>query len=151
MAFFDCKLDGANFRMTTWERAEFHDCDLAAGDFYGAKLPASRFLGCDLRRVELSKSVLAGSRLQRSRIEQVRGADCLRGVSIGSDQIVPVALAVFSSLGVTIEDDDLKAPVVLLGLRQQPQRRKEQPQSVLGRRPARRGDHRHRAREACRS
>lgn len=38
VAFFDCKMDGANFRLTKWESAEFQDCSLAEADFYEALL-----------------------------------------------------------------------------------------------------------------
>jgi uncharacterized protein YjbI with pentapeptide repeats len=104
VAMVDCKLDGANFRMTAWERAELRDCNLADADFYSAQLPGSIVQGCDLTNVELSKCGLAGSRLHGSRFEAVRGADALRGVVIGSDQLIPTALAVFGALGIRVED-----------------------------------------------
>jgi uncharacterized protein YjbI with pentapeptide repeats len=105
VGFFDCKMSGANFRMTVWERAEFHSCDLVDADFYGAKLPGSRFQGCDLSDVELSKSALTGSRLHGSSLDRIRGGDALRGVTIGSDQIIPTALAIFGSLNISVRDD----------------------------------------------
>jgi hypothetical protein len=56
--------------------------------------------------VELSKSTLAGTRLQRSNLEGIRGAEALRGVTIGSDQIIPTALAVFVALDIGVSDDE---------------------------------------------
>jgi uncharacterized protein YjbI with pentapeptide repeats len=91
--------------MTFWERAEFHGCDLVEGDFYEAKLPGTRFQECDLSGVELSNSDLTGSRLHGSTLDRILGGDALRGVTIGSDQIISTALAVFGSLNIWINDD----------------------------------------------
>jgi uncharacterized protein YjbI with pentapeptide repeats len=99
------KVDGANFRMSSWERAEMTDSDLADSDFYGAKLPISRILRCDLRRLELSQADLAGSRLSGSQLDGVRGAAGLRRVTISADQVMPLALALFASQRIDISDE----------------------------------------------
>ena len=104
VGFFGCRMDGANFRMTTWERAEFEACDLVDADFYAAVLPASRFLRCDLSDVQLAKSSLTGSRLHASTLDRLKGADALRGVTISGDAVLPVALALFSALEMTVDD-----------------------------------------------
>ena len=106
VAMTDCRIDGGNFRMTVWERCELHDSNLVDSDFYGARLPASRIHGCDLSDVEFSKSDLAGSQLQRSRLDGIRGGDSLRSVTIGSDQIIPAALAIFAAIGVQVDDEE---------------------------------------------
>jgi len=105
VALIDCKADATSFRMTTWERAEFRDCNLVDSDFYGAKLPGSRVHGCDLTKADLSKADLTGSRMQRSNLTDVKGGEALRGVTISSDQMIPAALAVFVSMKIRIEDD----------------------------------------------
>ena len=105
VAFVDCKADAASFRMTTWERAEFRDCNLVESDFYSAKLPETRLHGCDLARADFSKAELAGSRMQRSNLTDIRGGESLRGVTISSDQLIPAALAVFTSMKIRIDDD----------------------------------------------
>lgn len=91
--------------MTTWQRAEFEDCELVDADFYAAVLPACRFLRCDLTGVQLAKSTLLGSRLERSIPEWLMGADALRGVTISSDEILPAASAVFGAMGITVDHD----------------------------------------------
>lgn len=106
VAILDCKIDGGNFRMTVWERGELRDSNFVDSDFYGARLPASRIHGCDLSNVEFSKCDLAGSQLQRSRLEGVRGGDSLRRVTINSDQIIPAALALFAAIGISVDDDE---------------------------------------------
>jgi uncharacterized protein YjbI with pentapeptide repeats len=105
VAFFDCKVDGANFRMTKWESAEFRNCSLVEADFYEASLPGSRFQSCDLTGVQLSKADLTGTRLHGSTLERIQGADNLRGVIIGSDQVIPAALAVFGTLKIVVDDE----------------------------------------------
>jgi uncharacterized protein YjbI with pentapeptide repeats len=106
VAMLDCKIDGGNFRMTVWERGELRDSNFADSDFYAARLPASRVHGCDLSNVEFSKCDLSGSRLHGSHLEGIRGGDSLRGVTIGSDQIIPAALALFAAVGISVDNDD---------------------------------------------
>jgi uncharacterized protein YjbI with pentapeptide repeats len=105
VGLFTSKLDGANFRMSEWERAEISDCDLAEADFYDAKMPGSRIVDCDLNRIELSKSRLTGSRLSGSKLEGLRGGESLRNVTIGSDQIIAAAAALFAALHIDIDDE----------------------------------------------
>lgn len=107
VGFFSSKMDGANFRMSIWERAELLDCDLADSDFYESTMPASRILRCDLSRVDFSKCNLGDSRLLGSTLDDIRGAGTLRKVTIGSDQIIPAALALFKAFGIIVNDDDL--------------------------------------------
>ena len=106
VSFVDCKLDDANLRMTEWERCEIDSCDLHGADLYAAKLGGAPITGSDLRETELSKADLRGCRLHGSRLEGLKGGDSLRGVVLGSDQLVPAAEALFVALGVVIEDDD---------------------------------------------
>jgi len=105
VAFIDCKIDGANFAMSDAQSTEFEQCDLSDSDFYGAKLAGTRFDRCDLSGLQLSKADLAGARLQGSTIQRIQGGDGLRGVSIGSDQVLAVALAVFGDLGIRVDDE----------------------------------------------
>jgi len=104
VAFFDCKMDGANFKMTEWEVAELQNCDLVDADFYGASLPGCRLEGCDLSGVQLAKADLTGVSLRGSVLERIEGAESLRGVTIGSDQVIPTALVVFGALNIVVDD-----------------------------------------------
>jgi uncharacterized protein YjbI with pentapeptide repeats len=108
VGFIDCKADEANFRMTTWERTEFEQCDLSGADFYGAQLPGTRFSGCRLNGVQLARADLAGSHFHGSSIEGVQGAESLRSVTIGSDLVIPVALALFATLEIRIDDETVE-------------------------------------------
>lgn len=105
--FTDCKLDGANFRMTTWERSVFDGCLLTDADFgSGRLLSGTRLHRCDLTGADFSKAALDGVSLQGSTLDGVRGGDFFRGAVIGTDQVLPLALSVFSALGIRIDDDE---------------------------------------------
>ena len=52
--FIDCKLDGANLRMTTWERSELEGCLLGDSDFGSAKMSHFSLRNCDLTRAVFS-------------------------------------------------------------------------------------------------
>lgn len=106
IAFVDCRLDAANFRMTTWERLELERCVLVDADFLSAKLPNARLHACDLTRAQLAKADLRGASLRDSTIDDLQGAEGLRRVTITSDQIVPLALAVFHGMSISIVDDE---------------------------------------------
>ena len=105
VGIFDSKLDGANFRMSVWERAELSGCDLAESDFYAAKVPDSRIVHCDLHDVELSNCQLSGTVLNGSVLDGLRGGGSLRDVTIGSEQIVPAAMAIFAAMDVRVRDE----------------------------------------------
>jgi len=107
----DCRADGATFRMTTWEAAEFRDVDLRDADFHASNLTGMRFLGCDLTGADLSKATMAGAALHGSTVENIRGADSLCGAVIGSDQVLQVGLAVLVGLGISVDDDYVTDPV----------------------------------------
>jgi uncharacterized protein YjbI with pentapeptide repeats len=106
VAFVDCRIDAANFRMTTWERLELERCALVDADFLSAKLPNARLHACDLTRAQLAKADLRGASLRDSVVDDVQGADGLRRVTITSDQLVPLALAVFRGMSISIVDDE---------------------------------------------
>ncbi len=103
--FTDCKADGATFRMTTWDSAEFRSVDLRDADFHASTLTKVRFLDCDLSGADVSKVKMAGTALHGSTVENIRGADSLGGAVIGSDQVLPLAFPVFAALGIVVDDD----------------------------------------------
>jgi hypothetical protein len=90
--------------MADLERCELVDCDLEGADLTAARLPGSRIEGCTLDRAQLSKAAMAGTLLHGTTLEGVLGADALRGTTIGSDQVVALALPLFAALGITVDD-----------------------------------------------
>lgn len=107
--FAGCKLDGAWLRAAVLDRCELVGCDLTGADLYEARLHRCRLLDCRLDAAELSAATFQEVALHGSSLDGVRGAGSLRGVVIGSDQVLPLALAVFGPLGIEVDDDYLAA------------------------------------------
>jgi uncharacterized protein YjbI with pentapeptide repeats len=103
--FRECRMTDANLRMASGSRVRFENCDLARLDLYAAQLPGACFFGSDLTGAELSKATLTGARLHGSSFDTLRGAEALRGTTISSAQILPVALQVLAVLGITVDDE----------------------------------------------
>ena len=103
--FVECKLDDANFRMTTSDRVEFDRTILRTADFYAAKLRSARFWSCDLALTQFSKADLHGARLHGSALADVLGADSFAGVVVETGQVLPLALRLFAALDITVDDD----------------------------------------------
>jgi uncharacterized protein YjbI with pentapeptide repeats len=100
-----CKLDDANLRFTNCERVRLEDCSLARADLTGMTMKAGAVVDCDLRAGDVTKAKLTGTRLTGSKIEGLQGAGALRGVVIGTEQVLPLALAIFADHHITIDDD----------------------------------------------
>jgi hypothetical protein len=43
--------------------------------------------------------------LHGSVVDRMKGAEALRGCTIGSDQLVPLALPILAARGITVDDD----------------------------------------------
>jgi uncharacterized protein YjbI with pentapeptide repeats len=103
--FRDCRLADASLRMASGSRVRFEDCELSRLDLYAAQLAGACIFGSDLTGAELSKATLTGARLHGSSFDTLRGAEALRGTTISSAQILPVALQVLAVLGITVDDE----------------------------------------------
>lgn len=104
VSFHECRLDEATFRMASGTRVRFEGCDLTTADLYAAQLPGAWFFDCTLTGAELSQANLTGARLHGSTFGSLRGAAALRGTTISSAQVTPVALQVLAALAITIDD-----------------------------------------------
>ncbi len=102
--FTDCRADGVSFRMSAWDTCELSEVNLRNVDFYGAKLAGVHLLGCDLTGADFSKATTSALALHGSTLEDLKGAASLRGV-IAGDQVLTLALRVFASMGIVIDDD----------------------------------------------
>ena len=104
--FVECKLDEANLRFAKAQHVEMIDCSLVEADFYEATLEKSAFEHCDLRGTDFSKASVQGLRLGGSNLDGVRGALSMGGVVVAGDQVLPLALSLFSDLRIDIEHDE---------------------------------------------
>lgn len=105
----DCRADGASFRMSAWDTAELSEVNLRAAEFHNAKLAGVHLLGCDLTRADFSKATTSAVALHGSTLEGIIAAGSLRGLVIGSDQVLSLALRVFASQGIVVDDDYLSS------------------------------------------
>lgn len=104
--FADCRLDTTVLRGTSWEHCEWVECDLRGVDLTEATLTGVRILRSNLAGADVSRLAADEVALHGSRLESLRGADSLRGVTIGSDQAVPLSLEVFAAMGIVVDDED---------------------------------------------
>jgi uncharacterized protein YjbI with pentapeptide repeats len=103
--FHECQLVDLNLRMASGDRVRFERCDLAGADLYAAELPGVCIFDSNLTAAELSKASLTGSRLHGSTVDTLKGAAALRGVTINSTQIVPVALQLLTVFAIDVDDE----------------------------------------------
>jgi uncharacterized protein YjbI with pentapeptide repeats len=103
--FSSCRLNQANFAMSETSTVLFEDTDLHESDFYAAKLGGTRFFECNLSGAQFSKASAAGVRFHGSTLSEFKGALALSGALIDPSQVLPVALAVLSELGIKVDDE----------------------------------------------
>jgi uncharacterized protein YjbI with pentapeptide repeats len=104
--FTVCRADGVSFRMSAWDTCELSEVNLHDADFNSSKLAGVRFLGCDLTAADFSKTTTSALALHGSTLEGLKGASNLRG-AIAGDQVLTLALRVFASMGIVVDDDFL--------------------------------------------
>jgi uncharacterized protein YjbI with pentapeptide repeats len=105
VVFSGCRLNQANFAMAETSAVMFEDTDLSEGDFYAANLNGTRFFDCNLSGVQFSKATTTGVRFHGSNLNGLKGGQALAGAVIESSQVLPVALAVLSDLGIQIDEE----------------------------------------------
>jgi uncharacterized protein YjbI with pentapeptide repeats len=103
--FDQCKADQAWLRGSVLDRCEVVDTDLSGADLYGAQVTRSAFRRCDLTELDVSTSRFDQVSLHGSTVDRLKGADALRRCTIGSDQLVPLALPILEARGITVDDD----------------------------------------------
>ena len=109
VALVDCKLDEADLRMSRWQRVTAAECDLHDAVLTAARLSACRLLHCQLRHADVTGARLSDVALHGSALDDIRGANSLRGAVVSSDQLMPLSLALFHAVGIKVDDDYLDA------------------------------------------
>ena len=104
ISFDECRLDDANFRMSSFERSQFRGGDLGNADFSEASLSQVQLAGvrlgrCQFNRVKLDRVSFFGSQL-----EEIQGAEYLRGAVISSEQLLNLAIPLTAALGIQVQD-----------------------------------------------
>ena len=101
----DCKADQAWLRASVLDRCELVDTDLTGADLYGARVTRSAFRRCDLTEVDVSASEFDRVSLHGSTIDRLKGAESLQRVTIGSEQLVPLALPILAARHIEVDDE----------------------------------------------
>jgi uncharacterized protein YjbI with pentapeptide repeats len=109
LVFAECLLDDASFRSSNVEHTRFERCNLVDADFTGAHLGSVVFDRCDLTHAQFSACTCDGVFLDHCTVEGARSVSGLRGATVTSDQVLPLALSAFAGLGIVVVDDELPA------------------------------------------
>lgn len=105
VSFSDCRVVEANLRMCTGKRVRFDHCDLSGAELQAARFADGCFFDSDLTGVDLSQASLDQARLHGSTIGSLRGAAALRGTTIASAQLVPVAVQLLALFEIHVDDE----------------------------------------------
>jgi hypothetical protein len=101
----ECRIDLASFAASTLEQVVFEDCILRQTDFQDAELRAVRFARCDLSGADFTGARLSRSELRGCTLDDLRGAERLRGAAMPWADIVAAAGTFADALGIRVLDD----------------------------------------------
>jgi uncharacterized protein YjbI with pentapeptide repeats len=104
VVFRDCRIDLAAFAATELEQVVFDGCNLRQADFQDADLVCVRFDGCDLTGADLTGARMAGCELRACTLDELRGAEALRGTAMRWEDIVAAAGTFADALGIRVLD-----------------------------------------------
>jgi uncharacterized protein YjbI with pentapeptide repeats len=106
--FSTCRMDLANLRMSTFNDVIFSNCSLREVDFYESQLRRVRFDGCELQDADFNQAKLESVDFRGSSVANLQGIGSLKGAIIDGSQLIDLAPALASELGIRVEapDDD---------------------------------------------
>jgi hypothetical protein len=91
--------------MTEADRIIFDHVNLRGAEFSAGRFTMARFYDCDLSEAEFSQSEVGGARFHGSLLSEIKGGEYMRDIVIDSTQVLPLALRVFSALGISVDDE----------------------------------------------
>jgi uncharacterized protein YjbI with pentapeptide repeats len=104
--FEDCLLDSLNLRDATLRQVELIDCSVKHLDAGSARLADVTMRDCVIEQLDLTAATLSRVDLRGSRLDLVRGFDRLRGVTIDHSQLLELAPALATHLGLNVQAVD---------------------------------------------
>jgi uncharacterized protein YjbI with pentapeptide repeats len=106
VTFTRCKLDSVNLRSARLDGVAFDECLLNDVDFGGATLNDVRFPGSTLRGVRMAQASLDKADFRgAAELGLKDGYDSLRGAIVDYTQLVEIAPALATSMGITLSDE----------------------------------------------
>ncbi|HTX09744.1 MAG TPA: pentapeptide repeat-containing protein [Solirubrobacteraceae bacterium] len=105
VVFRDAPIDLSCFRFGRLNRVRFERCRLVEADFQGVTANACTFIDCDLTSAQLSQGTFAGSAFRGCRLAGLRGLEALKGARMAWEDVMELATALATSLGIDVRDD----------------------------------------------
>jgi uncharacterized protein YjbI with pentapeptide repeats len=99
------RVDLATFGFSKLTRVTFEDCNLTQSAFLDATLEDVRFHGCDLTAADFRGARTTRCEFRDSRVDELEGAECLRGSAMPWPDIVAAASVFADALGIAVIDD----------------------------------------------
>jgi uncharacterized protein YjbI with pentapeptide repeats len=99
-----CRADLANWRMTSATYVLAESTSLREADFYDARLTGVALLNCDLREASFRACQLRDVDLHGSQLDDLRDISGLAGAAIAIDQVLPLALELLKTFGISVTD-----------------------------------------------
>ena len=106
VVFDGCKVDLVGLRFARLERVVFRDCRLEEADLHGAQLRDVLFERCELRGAVLTGVTVERVEIAGGDLSGLRGAESLRGVRMGWNDVLANAPLFAGALGIEIVDDE---------------------------------------------
>lgn len=106
VTFVDCRASDANFRMTRLHKVRFDACALVEADFLEAEMTRVAFPSSDCRAINMTGVRATDVDLRGARLDGLKGVSALRGVTIGTDQLVTLAPELALALGLVVLPPD---------------------------------------------
>jgi uncharacterized protein YjbI with pentapeptide repeats len=105
VTFSGCRLDLANLRFAKLERVAFEGCELDDVELLGAQLKDVTFTDCRFGEAELSRMECQRVHLRGCTLDRVKGLTSLKGTAMPWTDLVGLAGAMATALGIRSLDD----------------------------------------------
>jgi uncharacterized protein YjbI with pentapeptide repeats len=109
VAIRECLADLSTWRFANLERVLFENCQLAKSDWTSAQLKHVVFVGCDLSEADFTDADLASVRFRGCTFDGLHGVTGLRGATIDAANLIDLAAAMATALGITAAADDVRS------------------------------------------
>ncbi len=103
ITYADSKLEIANFRFSRLENVIFEDCMIDDVDFYQAKLKNIAFVNCTISKIMFMNAGMTNVDISKSSIQNIRGVQSLRGVTVSYDQLMQLAPSLAAEAGIKVK------------------------------------------------
>jgi len=104
----DCLAQMAKLSHLGRPHALLQGCDLRGALLMESDLSETRFADCDLGGLELFNAGLVGTDLRGNELDDLKGVACLRGATIDALQLLALAPALATHVGLVVQEADVQ-------------------------------------------